>query len=265
MNQNITPTVRNILFINIAIFVIQKLELFPIDFANQFGLHHIDSPLFRPYQIITHMFVHGSLGHIFFNMFALFSFGTTLESLWGAKRFLIFYMFCGLGAGLLQSAINYIEIKQLADITNIYLENPTPLSFEAILNKLNPDLLVLNGDFINSFSDNPTNAQMIAETKQLVQNFYEGKRDSSMVGASGAIFGLLAAFALIFPNLELQLLFPPIPMKAKYMIGIYMLIEIYRAIANRPDDNIAHFAHLGGALFGYIMLQIWHGNNYRRY
>ncbi len=265
MNQNITLTVRNILFINIAIFAIQKLELFPIDFANQFGLHHIDSPLFRPYQIITHIFVHGNLAHIFFNMFALFSFGTTLESLWGAKRFLIFYMFCGLGAGLLQSIINYIEIKQLADVVSIYLGNPTPLSFEGIMHKFNPNLLAANDDFINSFSDNPTNTQMIAETKRVVQSFYEGKRDSSMVGASGAVFGLLAAFALIFPNLELQLLFPPIPMKAKYMIGIYILIEIYRAVANRPDDNIAHFAHLGGALFGYIMLVIWHGNNYRKY
>ncbi len=265
MNQNITPTVRNILFINIAIFAIQKLELFPIDFGHQFGLHHIDSPLFRPYQIITHIFMHGNLAHIFFNMFALFSFGTILEDLWGAKRFLIFYMVCGLGAGLLQSAINYFEMKQLSDVVSIYLENPTPLSFEGVLNKFNPKFIDIEYKLIDLFGKNPTNIQVISETKQLVQFLYEGKRDSSMVGASGAIFGLLAAFALIFPNLELQLLFPPIPMKAKYMIGIYILIEIYRAVANRPDDNIAHFAHLGGALFGYIMLQIWHGNNYRKY
>ena len=265
MGQNLTPTVRNLLLINIAIFLIQSLGLLPFDFGKQFGLHHIDSPLFQPYQLITHIFVHHGFSHIFSNMFALFAFGSMLETMWGAKRFLIFYMVCGLGASLLHSIIQYVEIKQFADVVHLYMENPTPLAFEAIMQQYTPRLYILNDEFVNNFLEHATNPQLISESKRVVQSIFEGTRDVSMVGASGAIFGLLAAFALIFPNLELMLLFPPIPVKAKYMISIYILLEIYLIIANRPDDNVAHFAHLGGAFFGYIMLKIWYGNNYRQY
>jgi membrane associated rhomboid family serine protease len=265
MGQNLTTTVKNLLLINIIIFLVQASGMLGIDFAHQFGLHHINSPYFQPYQIITHIFMHANLGHIFSNMFALFIFGPILENMWGSKRFLIFYMVCGLGASILHSIVHHIEIQRIQEIVSLYVENPTPWGFENIMRKFSPRLYTLNQDFIDSFLDSPTNTQLIAESKRAVQAIFEGNRDTSMVGASGAIFGLLAAFALIFPNLELMLLFPPIPVKAKYLISVYMLVELYMVVANRPDDNVAHFAHLGGAFFGYIMLRIWFGNKYRQY
>jgi membrane associated rhomboid family serine protease len=185
--------------------------------------------------------------------------------MWGARRFLIFYMVCGLGASLLHSTIQYIEITRIEEIVNLYIENPTPVAFESIIQRFSPRMYTMNDDFINTFIENPNSTQLIAESKRAVLGIFEGNRDVGMVGASGAIFGLLTAFALIFPNLELQLLFPPIPVKAKYLISVYILLEIYFVIANRPDDNIAHFAHLGGAFFGYLLLRIWFGNNYRQY
>jgi membrane associated rhomboid family serine protease len=265
MGQTITPTVKNLLLINIAIFLLQSSALLPIDFGKQFGLHYIHSPLFKPYQLITHIFMHDNFGHIFSNMFALFAFGSMLETMWGARRFLIFYMVCGLGASLLHSTIQYIEITRIEEIVNLYIENPTPVAFESIIQRFSPRMYTMNDDFINTFIENPNSTQLIAESKRAVLGIFEGNRDVGMVGASGAIFGLLTAFALIFPNLELQLLFPPIPVKAKYLISVYILLEIYFVIANRPDDNIAHFAHLGGAFFGYLLLRIWFGNNYRQY
>lgn len=266
MGQNITTTVRNLLIINIAIFLVQELGILNINFSYQFGLHHIDSPYFQPYQLITHIFMHGDIGHIFSNMFALFIFGPILENMWGSKRFLTFYMVCGLGAGLLHSIVNHIEIQRIQEVVSLYMENPTPTAFESILQKFAPSQYISNQDLINIFIDNPDNSQIISKSKNIIYaDVYMKHLNMSMVGASGAIFGLLAAFALIFPNLELMLLFPPIPVKAKYLISIYMLIEIYMIVANRPNDNIAHFAHLGGAFFGYLMLKIWFGNNYRQY
>ncbi len=265
MGQNITPTVRNLLFLNIGIFIVQYFKILPFDFTNQFGLHHITSQYFQPYQIFTHIFIHGNFSHIFSNMLALFVFGSMLENIWGAKRFLIFYLVCSLGASSLHSIIQFIEIQRLTDFIELYKQNPSPLAFEVLLQQYPSKNFTISPEFIEQFIENPTNSELINYSKTMAQHIFDFYHDGSMFGASGAVFGLLAAFALIFPNLELMLLFPPIPVKAKYMISIYMLVEIYRIVANRPDDNVAHFAHLGGALFGYIMLRIWYGNNYRQY
>jgi membrane associated rhomboid family serine protease len=172
--------------------------------------------MFRPWQIITHMFMHSHTGlmHIFFNMFALYMFGTGLERVWGAKRFLIYYFVCGLGAFFLHQAVNAIEIYNLTG---------------AIF----PD----REDF--EFAD------------QALMYYYV-----PVVGASGAVFGILLGFGMLFPNTRIFLLFPPIPIKAKVFVFIYGALELVLAFGN-SGSNIAHFAHLGGMLFGYLMLKKW--------
>lgn len=189
--QRTTPIVLNLIIINVLVFLIQmffdgqeeqvtaKLALFPYN-----------SEYFRPYQLVTHMFAHGGIGHIFFNMFALWMFGTMLERVWGPKRFLIFYLICGLAAGVAQLF----------------------------------------------FSDAPA------------------------VGASGAIMGIFAAFAYLFPNTELFIFLIPIPIKAKYAVAIMAAIDLFGGVYS-TGSNIAHFAHLGGLAMGFILVLIWNRTN----
>jgi membrane associated rhomboid family serine protease len=265
MQENITPAVRNLLIINVIIFIIKSSAIFSFDFVDEFGLHHFQSPHFKFYQLLTHVFMHANLMHIFSNMFALFMFGPILEHLWGSNKFLTFYFICAFGASFLHSFVNFWEIKQLGDSLALYEASPSPASFELLMQKYSSKLYLMNQDFVNSFLENPQNTNMIEESKKALQAIYEGKRDVPMVGASGAVFGILAAFAIIFPNVELRLLFPPIPVRAKYLIGFYIAFEVYRIIANRPDDNVAHFAHLGGALFAFILLKGGFGGKYKRF
>jgi rhomboid-like protein len=183
--------------------------------AEQFlGLHYPSSEYFKPFQIITHMFMHGGVAHIFFNMFNLYMFGTILERVWGPKRFLEFYFITGFGAMLLHTGVQAWEVHNISG------------SFAPPLHIVNSNQQLY--DIINA----PT------------------------VGASGAIFGLLTAFALLFANTELYL-YGAIPVKAKYLVGGLIAYELWRGFANSPGDNVAHFAHLGGALIGFIMIRIW--------
>jgi membrane associated rhomboid family serine protease len=195
------------------------------------GLYYPRSDHFKPYQIITHLFMHGGFAHLFFNMFALFMFGRVLESVWGPKRFFIYYFVSGLGAALTHEAVIAIQYYKL-------------------VGSISPDQLQIVMD-------------RGAEIWQTGRNF----TDPSMgqlnvllniptVGASGAVFGILLAFGVLFPNTRLMLLFPPIPIKAKWFVIAYGAIELYFAIA-QPGSNVAHAAHLGGMIFGYILIRIW--------
>lgn len=218
---NILPLViKNLLIINGLIYLAQVtlpkvLHLGPYFLDDMFALHYWGSPLFRPYQLVTHMFMHGSIPHIFFNMFALWMFGNVLENIWGPKRFLIFYMICGLGAALCQELSLTWEYHQLS----------------------------------NAFAAGQASYQDLA-------NFMY----SATLGASGAIFGVLVAFGYLFPNSMIYIYFF-LPMKAKYFVAIYIILELYLGIRNSAGDNIAHFAHLGGALVGFILLKIWNRKN----
>jgi membrane associated rhomboid family serine protease len=265
MQETITPAVRNLLIINVIFFVIKSSGMFAFDFADEFGLHHFQSPYFKFYQLLTHVFMHANLMHIFSNMFALFMFGPILEHIWGSNRFLIFYFICALGASLLHSFVNFWEVQRLSEAVAFYENNPNPATFELLMQKYSAKLYLMNQEFVNSFLENPNNASMIADSKKALATVFEAKRDVPMVGASGAVFGILAAFGLIFPNVELRLLFPPVPVRAKYLIGFYIAFEVYRIFANRPDDNVAHFAHLGGALFAFILIKSGFGGNFRRF
>jgi rhomboid-like protein len=209
--------VFNLIAINVVFFAVSMLApgIFPMGSPNMFlGLHYPSSEYFKPFQIITHMFMHEGLLHIFFNMFNLYMFGTILERVWGPKRFLEFYFITGFGAMLLHTGVQAIQIYHICG------------SFAPPLHIVNTNQQLY--DIINE----PT------------------------IGASGAVFGLLTAFALLFANTELYL-YGAIPIKAKYLVGGLIAYELYRGFANNPGDNVAHFAHLGGALIGFIMIRIW--------
>ena len=231
--SGIPPVVKNLILLNIILLLATYTgaAVFNLDLNSALGLYFPKSEHFRPYQVITHMFMHAGLGHLFFNMFALFMFGRVLESVWGPKRFFIYYFVSGLGAALSHEAVMAIQYQKLVGALN-------PEQLELVLDRgaeiwqsgrrfTDPDMRQLNG-ILNI----PT------------------------VGASGAVFGILLAFGVLFPNTQLMLLFPPIPIKAKWLVIGYGALELYLAVT-KPGSNIAHAAHLGGMVFGYILIRIW--------
>ncbi|TAH06969.1 MAG: rhomboid family intramembrane serine protease [Runella slithyformis] len=251
---NITPIVRNLLIINVVAFFLQSL--IP-QLTGLLSLHSVLSSNFMPHQFITYMFLHGSIGHLFSNMLGLFFFGPILEQqVLGPKRFLIFYFFTGIGAGFLYSGINYYEMSQLKQAVDLYVQYPSPDAFLDFMTRFAPNLKRAALDFLNNFEENPVNTSYIAESINFVKGRYNDQVNVPMLGASGAVFGILAAFGLLFPNMEMFLLFVPFPIKAKYFISFYAIYEIYSGI-NHKDSGVAHFAHVGGMLFAYILLRWW--------
>ena len=220
--------VKNLLIINgLFFFATISLQKLGIDLVKIFGLHQFQSEDFRPYQLVTHFFMHGSLTHLFFNMFALWMFGKVLENIWGAKRFLIYYIVTALGAAIIHLMVTQFQIIEISS------QFPQLLDL-AIEGKYNPN---------------------ISSSKRLTQLVL-----TPTVGASGAVFGLLLAFGMLFPNTLLYVYFA-IPIKAKYFVMVYGALELYSGLSNNPEDNIAHFAHLGGMLFGYILIKYWKKNS----
>lgn len=251
---NITPTVRNLLILNVLIYFIQSLS--PL-VENLFALYPFTGPSFKPHQFITYMFLHGNVGHLFSNMLGLFFFGPLLEQhVLGSKRFLIFYFVTGIGAGFLYTVINLYEMYELKQAVDLYSQYPSPEAFLDFLTRFAPDIKRSSLDFLNSFEEQPKNLSYINDSVAFVKNTVNTRLNIPMVGASGAIFGIIAAFGLIFPNMEMMLLFFPIPIKAKYFVTFYALYELYAGM-NIQDSGVAHFAHLGGMIFAYILLKIW--------
>jgi membrane associated rhomboid family serine protease len=210
--QRTTPVVLNLIIANVIAFIAQNLFGGMQDESiinNLFALHHYGSDEFKIYQIITHMFMHGSITHLLLNMFGLWMFGTLIEKIWGPKRFLIFYLLCGIGAALAQMGSYAYEYSQFDKI---------PMSLD-LLNK-----------------------------------YQEVLRHSYTVGASGAIMGILAAFGYLFPNTELMIIPIPIPIKAKWAVLGIIVIDLFSGVAGRAGDNVAHFAHLGGAITGFLIV-----------
>jgi len=206
-----------------------------IDLTNILGLHYFESPLFEPYQLVTYMFMHGGVSHLFFNMFAVWMFGSQIENAWGPKRFLIYYLITGIGASLLHYGIVYFEIMNLESMM-------TPSAIEYVM-KGGADLIVSGKNYVD-----PNMGELNA--------LY----NTSLVGASGSLFGVLLAFGMLFPNTSLYMMFIPVPIKAKYFVAGYGALELINGIQQRPGDNVAHFAHLGGMLFGYLLIKYWQKN-----
>jgi membrane associated rhomboid family serine protease len=231
--QNIPPVVKNLIIIN-AIMLLATITLgsaMRIDLNRILGLYFFESSMFRPFQIVSHIFMHGGIAHLFFNMFALFMFGRVLEQVWGSKRFFIYYFFTGIGAALLHTFVNFIEARSI-------MANLTAEQINTVMT---------DGSAIFQHGKNYTHQGMAALNALL---------NIPTVGASGAVFGVLLAFGMYFPNTVLMLIFPPIPIKAKYFVMIYGGIELYLGFT-QANSNIAHFAHLGGMLFGFILIKIW--------
>lgn len=252
---NITPVVRNLLLINVLVYVVQANNLLGI--SNTFALYSFVSPYYFPFQYVSYMFLHGSVGHLIGNMFGLFMFGPMLEQLWGQKRFLFFYFFTGIGAGLLYSVIGYLELSQLAQGVADYIQHPAPDAFIEFSKRFNSVLYENNLGWVNAWDADPGNSQFKSDSVALVKSYLNMEVNVPMLGASGAVFGILMAFAMLFPNLELMLLFFPVPVKAKYLVGFYGVYELFSGIKNAQSDNVAHFAHIGGMLFAFILLRYW--------
>lgn len=234
------PTVtKNLIIINlIAWLATVILGRTGIDVQNYLGLHYFQSKDFLPTQLITYMFMHDTsgFGHVFFNMFAVFVFGRVLEQVWGPKRFLLYYLVTGVGAGLIQEVTWYINVRPFIESINAYLVNNDISSLSQYLN-------VQEGI-------NYSTSSIITAKEMFFNNMLT-------VGASGAVFGILLAFGMLFPNAPLYIMFIPIPIKAKYMVIGYGLIELFAGVASFSGDNVAHFAHLGGMLFGYFLIRYW--------
>lgn len=227
------PVVKNIILLNVLMLLITWAvkSVFGTDLTMVLGLYFPKSEHFMPVQILSHMFMHGGFLHLLFNMYALFLFGQVLENVWGPKRFLFFYMVCGLGAAFTHESVIFFQYHHLVQV-------------------LSPDNLKLVFDKGAAYlSEGKVFTDPAMQNLQILLN-------TPTVGASGAIFGVLLAFGVLFPNTQLMIIFPPIPIKAKYLVIGYGAIELYLAVT-QPGSNIAHAAHLGGMLFGYILIRYW--------
>ncbi|KQW97802.1 rhomboid family intramembrane serine protease [Flavobacterium sp. Root420] len=242
--MKITPVVKQLLIINIIFFI--GSQLVPVS-EQYFALFFPENPAFKFWQPLTHMFMHGGFAHIAFNMFALYSFGSTLEHFWGGKKFLFFYISCGLGAALVNFAVNYYFYQ---DALNILLAN----GFHKV------DILSLLND--GKIDTRWQEILTVSEYKHFVEAY-----TGAVLGASGAVYGLLVAFAFMFPNAELGIMFIPIPIKAKYFVPIYMLLfdgffGIFGSSLMGFESGIAHYAHIGGAFFGFMIMWYWKKNQF---
>lgn len=242
MLRNLTPVTKNLILLNIVVHITcLAFAARGVDLTSLLGAHYVNSPLFEPYQVVTHFFTHSqnNIFHIFMNMFILAMFGPVLEQVWGPKRFFFAYVLSAIGAFLIYNIAGSYELYEL----------------KQVLMSLNVDIQQLNDQIVqnpNSIMRSPDMAQYIDP--------YVIKAYTPMVGASGAVFGIMAAFAYLFPNTEMYLMFIPIPIRAKYLIGGYFLVELYlsyQAIQGVYSDSVAHLAHVGGAIFGFVLVYIW--------
>ncbi|MES2430327.1 MAG: rhomboid family intramembrane serine protease [Bacteroidota bacterium] len=217
--QRSAPVVFNLIIIN-ALAYFAQVMISGFDVTEWGALHYYKSSAFQPHQFLTNMFLHGSFGHILFNMFGLWMFGSTLERYLGSKKFLLFYLICGIGAG-------------------IFIQLTVPFSAEQYAASVSK---VTDG----------------IPTAQLIQMY---KEQYGAIGASGAIMGVMAAFAYLFPNTPMFVMFIPVAVKAKYVIPVFILLDLFSGLNPTPGDNIGHFAHLGGAIVGFVVIYIWNKTN----
>jgi membrane associated rhomboid family serine protease len=268
------PVVKNLIIINVLFYVasIVLISTFGIQIEDYLGLHLPTAESFNPFQVITYMFLHAYFSpqggiiffHLFFNMFALFMFGRMLEVVWGPKRFLVYYFVTGVGAAITHIATQYMEVTPVLQGITDYMNNASPANLQAFLDQhLHIRSLEMRNTY-NQFTEsynqlvnsNPDRA--IAISKDFLLQYRSAYLDSFItIGASGAVFGILLAFGMLFPNTQLMLLFPPIPIKAKYFVIIYGAIELFMGVRNSEMDNVAHWAHLGGMLFGFFLIKYW--------
>jgi membrane associated rhomboid family serine protease len=238
--SNLPTVTKNFLIINALMLLATLVFQNQVNLIQILGAHNFLSPLFEPYQIVTHFFMHGGTMHLFFNMFGLLMFGSHLERIWGSKRFFWFYIICALGALAFYAGYGTWEMYQLKQ--------------QILALPDGEKMLLLIDDAIIEASKTYGN-RVVFDHNSLLDS-YALSASTPMVGASGAIYGILVGFAVLFPNTELMLLFPPIPIKAKYLVGILMAVSLYFSFAG-SSDNIAHLAHLGGGVIGFLLVRFY--------
>ncbi|MEQ9169072.1 MAG: rhomboid family intramembrane serine protease [Fulvivirga sp.] len=281
----LTPVVKNLLIINIVFYILQHV-LKGIHFTQIVSLWPVGSEYWFPYQFFTYMFAHSTndFFHILFNMLGLVFIGPLLEQFWGPKRFLMFYLVTGIGAGVLYGGIKYFQSNQIEKEANVFLANPgaselvnfidnnidfresqrgVPYEVAFRVNKYSAES-VLN--LADELEKHPDNQNLVERAKAFVKDkTWIEQNLGSMAGASGAIYGILMALGLLFPNTEFRLLFPPIPVKAKYIALVLGGYAIYSTFITNPEDSTAHLAHVGGMVFAFIMIQIWKNDRNKFY
>jgi membrane associated rhomboid family serine protease len=236
---NTPNVVKNLVIINALFYLVKYLGngiFLGQDMDALFGLHYISSPEFRPWQLVTHMFMHGGFWHLFLNMFGIFMLGAPLEYRWGSQRFLLYYGICGIGAGILYMGVQAFDyVGLVAQLEAGQLATVKAQGMDALTN------LRMGGDGFGNDAMNTLSALLFTD----------------MVGASGALFGVMVAFGMLYPNVELMIFPLPIPIKAKFLITAYAAYELYAGLNPSPTDNVAHFAHIGGLVVGIITILIW--------
>lgn len=264
------PVIKWLLIVNTGMYlIIIAADYF--GYGNQLfdllALHYFGSTLFSPHQLITYGFMHGGWGHLLMNMFALWMFGTMIENTWGSKRFLIYYMFTVIGAGLTHWAFQYYELSGLTRHVEAFINHPDPVDFQLLYEQNSAGISDESNSYANSlvaaFIENPKDPTIINTAIDFANKLLEFKTGTPVVGASGGVFGVLLAFGMLFPNMLVYIYFL-FPVKAKYVVAAYGLLELYAAIENNPGDNVAHLAHLGGMLFGIILILFWRRKSYHR-
>ena len=239
--NNITGAIKHLIIINVILFV--GPQFMKLDFSNLLALHFPKNEHFGIWQYITHMFMHGSFGHILFNMYGLWAFGSPLEKMWGKNKFIFFYFSAGIGAGLVYTLVNYYQFNE---IYNLFINAGLQQS-----------------EIITILESAKTNDLRVIEFITQEQfNRIIGLYNAKAVGASGAVYGVLVAFGMYFKDAKLALIFLPIPIAAKYFIPILIAIDVFFGMTDYSIGNIAHFAHIGGAIIGFIIAWYWKKNQY---
>ncbi len=256
--SSISPVVKNLIAINLILWLatfalpglFRKFGMV-LDLTDLLGMHYWASQEFKLTQLISYMFMHGGFNHIFFNMFALYMFGTTIEQFWGSRKFLIYYLVTGLGAGIVQQVFWTIEFSSIIKVMN-----------DAIALNSGEALLPIQSELGRYFQFSDLKyfqATDIIDLKNMFLNL------PVTIGASGSVFGILLAFGWLFPEVRLMLLFFPVPIKARVFVLIYGVAELFLGVARFSGDSVAHFAHLGGMLFGLILILIWRNRQFKSY
>jgi membrane associated rhomboid family serine protease len=257
MNNKLTDAIKHLIIINVIVFIAP--QLLKLDFTNILALHFPKNEHFGIWQYVTHMFMHGSFSHILFNMYGLWAFGTPLEQMWGKKKFIFFYFSAGIGAGLIYTFANYYQFNGF---------------YEQLINSGISDgelakVFDFNGETVGQFMDNAnrilsTNSNIISYP-EMGDDLLGGNKfyNAQAVGASGAVYGVLVAFGMYFKDAKLALIFFPVPIAAKYFIPVIILGDLFFGMTKYSIGNIAHFAHIGGALIGFLIAWYWKKNQFK--
>ena len=268
------PVVKNLLIINGLMFLASLTfeSSIGLDLNDLLGLHYFQSEKFNIFQIVSYMFMHGSISHIFFNMFAVWMFGSAIENVWGSKRFLIYYLLTGFGAAIIHYITIYIDMAPIISQMEAIIYSPNADAIIGFANahpwgnyidsirypQIYEETLEFYNNTLQTLNTNPNDSGALRDASVFFQDYLRHYLNlPNVIGASGSLFGILLAFGMMFPNMKLYMIFIPIPIKAKYLMIGYGAMELFSAFQDNPGDNVAHFAHLGGMLFGFIIIKFW--------